>query len=52
MRKAKIALWHICGGYRATAYQLGPYRKLNQLIILNKTEFILSISSGSITGAI
>ncbi|TAI49591.1 patatin-like phospholipase family protein [Flagellimonas allohymeniacidonis] len=39
------------GGYRATTYHIGTFRKLRELALLDKIDVISSNSGGSITGA-
>ena len=39
------------GGYRATTYHIGTFRKLKELGLLDKIDVISSNSGGSITGA-
>lgn len=51
-KKKKLGLALSGGGYRATAYHLGTFRKLNQLKILDKIDVISSISGGSITNGL
>jgi len=45
----KIGLALSGGGYRATIYHLGTFRKLKELGLLNKINVISSNSGGSIT---
>ena len=47
----KIGLCLSGGGYRATIYHLGAFRKLRELGLLDKIDVISSISGGSITNA-
>lgn len=47
----KIGLALSGGGYRATIYHLGTFRKLKELNLLDKIDVISTISGGSITGA-
>lgn len=47
----KIGLCLSGGGYRATIYHLGTFRKLRELGLLDKIDVISSISGGSITNA-
>ncbi len=47
----KIGLALSGGGYRAAAYHLGTLKKLKALNILDKVDFISTISGGSIIGA-
>ncbi len=49
--KNKVGLALSGGGYRATAFHLGTFRKLKELGLLNKVDVISTISGGSITGA-
>lgn len=49
--KAKIGLALSGGGYRAAAFHLGVFRKLNKLGILENIDVISTISGGSIIGA-
>ena len=39
------------GGYRATIYHLGTFRKLKEMDILDKVDVISTISGGAISGA-
>jgi NTE family protein len=39
------------GGYRATTYHIGTFRKLKELKLLDKIDMLSSNSGGSITGA-
>ena len=50
-KKAKLGLALSGGGYRAAAFHLGVFRKLNKLSILEKIDVISCISGGSIAGA-
>ncbi len=47
----KVGLALSGGGYRATAYHLGTFRKLKELGILDKVDVISTVSGGSIIGA-
>ncbi len=47
----KIGLSLSGGGYRAAAFHLGTLRKLEQLGIINKLNYISTVSGGSIVGA-
>ena len=49
--KNKVGLALSGGGYRATAFHLGTFRKLKELGLLDKVDVISTISGGSITGA-
>lgn len=50
-KKIKLGLALSGGGYRAAAFHLGVFRKLNKLNILEKIDVISCISGGSIAGA-
>ncbi len=50
-KKIRLGLALSGGGYRAAAFHLGVFRKLNQLNILEKIDVISCISGGSIAGA-
>ena len=50
-KKVRLGLALSGGGYRAAAFHLGVFRKLNQLNILEKIDVISCISGGSIAGA-
>lgn len=49
--KNKVGLALSGGGYRATAFHLGTFRKLKEFGLLDKVDVISTISGGSITGA-
>lgn len=49
-KKNKLGLALSGGGYRAAAFHLGVFRKLNQLKVLEKIDVISTISGGSIAG--
>lgn len=49
-KKFKIGLALSGGGYRAAAFHLGVFRKLNELKILSEVDVISCISGGSIIG--
>lgn len=49
-KKLKIGLALSGGGYRAAAFHLGVFKKLNQLKILDEINVISAISGGSIIG--
>lgn len=51
MNEKKIGLSLSGGGYRATIYHLGTFRKLKEMNLLDKVDVISTISGGSITGA-
>lgn len=51
VKNHKIGLSLSGGGYRATIYHLGTFRKLKQLGLLDKVDVISTVSGGSITGA-
>lgn len=51
MSTKKIGLSLSGGGYRVAAFHLGTFRKLYELNVLDKVDFISTISGGSITGA-
>ncbi|AEH02608.1 patatin-like phospholipase family protein [Lacinutrix sp. 5H-3-7-4] len=51
INKQKIGLSLSGGGYRATIYHLGTFKKLKELNLLNKVDVISTNSGGSITGA-
>lgn len=50
-KKLKIGLALSGGGYRAAAFHLGVFKKLNKLNILSEIDVISAISGGSIIGA-
>ncbi len=50
-KKIRLGLALSGGGYRAAAFHLGVFRKLNKLNILEKIDVISCISGGSIAGA-
>lgn len=50
-KKTRLGLALSGGGYRAAAFHLGVFRKLNNLDILEKIDVISCISGGSIAGA-
>ena len=47
----KIGLALSGGGYRAAAYHIGALRALHKLGVLNKVDYISSVSGGSIIAA-
>ena len=49
--KKKVGLALSGGGYRATAYHLGTFRKLKEMGVLDKVDVISTVSGGSIIGA-
>ncbi len=49
--KKRIGLALSGGGYRAAAYHLGTFRKLNEMGLLDEIDIISSNSGGSITNA-
>lgn len=51
MKKDKIGLALSGGGYRATIFHLGTFKKLKELDLLDKIDVISSNSGGSITAA-
>jgi NTE family protein len=48
----KIGLSLSGGGYRAAIYHLGTLKKLREMKIIDKIDFISTISGGAITGAL
>jgi NTE family protein len=50
-KNLKIGLALSGGGYRASAFHLGVFRKLHHLGLLDKVDVISTISGGSIAGA-
>lgn len=50
-KTCRIGLALSGGGFRATAYHLGVFRKLEELGLLNKVDLLSCVSGGSIAGA-
>lgn len=51
INRKKVGLALSGGGYRAVAFHLGVFKKLNELEVLDKIDVISTISGGSIAGA-
>lgn len=51
VKKKRLGLALSGGGYRAAAFHLGVFRKLNAINLLDKIDVISTISGGSIIGA-
>lgn len=51
MTKMKIGLCLSGGGYRAAAFHLGTMRYLNRIGVLEKVDYISTVSGGAIIGA-
>jgi NTE family protein len=51
INRKRVGLALSGGGYRAVAFHLGVFKKLNELKILDKIDVISTISGGSIAGA-